>query len=173
MPKFKDIKTFPHCNYSTTVPWRYLTTFIAEAENPICGAKLDLNPDFQREHVWTEEQQIAYVEYVLKGDKSGKDLYFNCAGWGNSYAGPYVIVDGKQRLQAVRLFLADYIKVFGYYYHEYEDKLDSSIATFTWNIAALDTRKEVLEWYLAFNSSGVQHSKSELARVRELLKKEK
>ena len=26
---------------------------------------LILNPDFQRGHIWTEEQQTAYIEYLL------------------------------------------------------------------------------------------------------------
>ena len=33
---------------------------------------LQLNPDFQRGHVWTNEQQIAFLEYFLKGGKSDR-----------------------------------------------------------------------------------------------------
>ena len=38
---------------------------------------VDLKPDFQREHVWTKEQQIAYLEYRFKGGRSGDTIYFN------------------------------------------------------------------------------------------------
>ena len=38
---------------------------------------LQLNPEFQRGHVWTEEQQIAWVEYYLRGGKSGNTIYLN------------------------------------------------------------------------------------------------
>ncbi len=35
---------------------------------------LQLNPDFQRGHVWAEEQQIAFVEFILRGGMTGRDL---------------------------------------------------------------------------------------------------
>ena len=31
---------------------------------------LQFNPDFQRGHVWTEGQQIAFMEFLLKGGKT-------------------------------------------------------------------------------------------------------
>jgi hypothetical protein len=42
-------------------------------------------------------------------------------------------------------------------------------ARFSWNIAGLKTRKEVLEWYLNFNSGGSVHTEQELQKVRDLL----
>ena len=71
-PSFRDIPTFPHCNYKPHVSWRYLEEHIREALNPSCGAPLDLDPDFQRGYVWTEAQQIAYVEYILRAEAAEK-----------------------------------------------------------------------------------------------------
>lgn len=31
---------------------------------------LNMEPNFQRSHVWTDEQQIAFLEYFSKGGKS-------------------------------------------------------------------------------------------------------
>lgn len=92
--KFKDVHTMPRDFYKVDVGWNYLEKMIKEDEEDI---GLDLNPDFQRAHVWTEQQQIAYVEYILKGGRSGKELYFNANNFPN-VIGEYVIVDGKQRL---------------------------------------------------------------------------
>lgn len=86
-----------------------------------------------------------------------------------TFDGEYVIVDGKQRLQAVRCFLNNEIPVFGAYFKEYEDKMRMTVASFRWNIAMLKTRKEVLEWYLAFNAGGSVHTQEELDTVRRLL----
>lgn len=83
-----------------------------------------------------------------------------------------MIVDGKQRLQAVRRFVNGEIKAFGRYIHEYADKLNFLIARFSWNIAALETREEVLRWYLNFNAGGTVHTEGELQRVRDLLERE-
>lgn len=170
MPKFKDIKSFPHCSYHVTVPWSYLEDKIATER---LDTKIDLDPDFQRAHVWTEAQQIAYVEYILRGGTSGKSIYFNCVGWMDDFRGPYEIVDGKQRLEAVRSFMRGDIPAFGYKKFEYEDRLDTCVAYFDWNIAKLGTRVEVLEWYLAFNQGGTQHTRKELDKVQKLLEQER
>lgn len=162
---FRKIKQFPHCSYRVNVGWDYLEDHIKHEQ----GIGLDLNPDFQRAHVWTEKQQIDYCEYVLQGGSSGKELYFNCKGWMNDFEGPYVIVDGKQRLQAVRRFMTGEIKAFGSYINEYINNPRMILTDFVWNIAALKTRREVLEWYINFNSGGTVHTDSEIQKVRDML----
>ena len=67
--------------------------------------RLELNPDFQRGHVWTEEQQIAFVEFMLRGGKSAKVIYFNHPGWMDDWKGNMVCVDGLQRLTACMRFI--------------------------------------------------------------------
>lgn len=136
---------------------------------------LDLTPDFQRGHVWTEDQQIAFIEYLLRGGKSGRDIYFNCPGYrgGREIAGEMnhmVCVDGLQRLTAVRKFMSGEIQAFGLY----RDEFEGNVAPYDLLIYVneLKTRKEVLQWYLEMNSSGTVHSKEELDRVRDLLDRE-
>ena len=65
---------------------------------------LEMNPNFQRGHVWTEEQQIKFVEFILKGDKTGHVIYLNHPYWsGGEKAGKseFVCVDGLQRTTAI------------------------------------------------------------------------
>ena len=166
LKNFEQIKKFPHCSYRVDIDWNYLEEKI---QTDIRELNLDLNPDFQRAHVWTESQQIAYCEYILRNGASGRELYFNCAGWMRDFHGPYVIVDGKQRLEAVRSFMNGKIKVFGSYINEYENKPDMLIARFSWNIAALETKEEILQWYLDFNSGGTIHTEAELQKVKNIL----
>lgn len=168
--KFRDIKKFPHAAYRVDVGWNYLEEYVCDSIN---NYGLELDPDFQRVHVWDDAQRTKYVEYILQGGTSGRELYFNCPQWSRGIRrGPYVIVDGKQRLQAVRLFLDNKVSAFGHLFCEYDDHIDMVIARFSWNIAELETRAEVLQWYLNFNAGGAVHTEYELARVRELLKKE-
>jgi len=75
---------------------------------------LQLNPDFQRGHVWIENQQIKYIEYILRGGKTARVIYLN----------------------------------------------------------NLKTRKEVLQWYLEFNSYGTIHTEEEINKVKKLLEME-
>lgn len=133
---------------------------------------LDLNPDFQRGHVWKERRQREYLEFFLRGGKTGRVLYFNDPNWGGR-GGKYrdfVIVDGLQRLTAARRFLANEIRVFGSYFREYTDNDRwSHRNTFRLNVNDLRSRAEVLRWYLDFNRGGTVHSVAELRRVEQLL----
>ena len=169
MPDFRAIPQFPHGNYRVDVSWQHLELHLARQFQ----YGLDLDPDFQRPHVWTEAQQVAYVEYILKNGSSGRELYFNCPGWQHGRTrGEYVIVDGKQRLQAVRRFMAGEIPAFGYRLEDYKSEPDMLSARFSWNIAEVESRAEVLRWYLDFNRGGTVHTQEDLSKVQELLTKE-
>jgi hypothetical protein len=166
--RFRDIPKFISSNYTITLEWDMIERWLSESM-----PESELNPDFQRGHVWTRDKQIKYVEYILRGGKSSKDIYFNHPGWNNNYEGKCVLIDGKQRLEAARAFLRDEFPVFGSLYSEYTDKLRISEAWFNVHINCLPTRAEELQWYLDLNSGGVVHTDDELSRVRELLEKEK
>lgn len=172
--RFADIKSFTRSSgYRVTVDWRDIKHSINHYLDPKEGlAKLDLNPDFQRGHVWTVAQQIAFVEYGLKGGVSGREIYFNCVGWQSSFKGPFVIVDGKQRLTAVLRFMNNEIPAFGALLKEYTDAMPYW-ATFNFSINNLRTRAEVLQWYLEMNSGGTPHANTEIERVTQLLQEEK
>lgn len=164
-------KFTPAPTYRVTVMWDYMEETIANWQDKSTGpnSALDLNPDFQREHVWTTDQQIQYVEYILSGGMSGKEIYFNCVGWMRSYVGPFVIVDGKQRLQAVRRFMANEIPIFGDNYRkDIEGRLRLN-ASFTFAVNDLKTRADVLKWYLEMNTGGTPHTEEEIQKAKDLL----
>lgn len=154
------------------MPLRYLPDKIKEwEEDPWYG--LQLNPDFQRGHVWTEEQQVKYVEYILRGGKSAKIIYLNKPSWQGGECGNYddfVCVDGLQRITAVLRFLNNEIKAFGYYYNEYEDKLPFEVDLLI-NINNLKTEKEVLQWYVDLNEGGTPHTSEEIDKVKQMIEK--
>jgi len=132
---------------------------------------LQLCPDFQRGHVWTEAQQIAYVEYILRGGQSGRDIYFNCPGWHSGEFGEYVCVDGLQRITALLRFVNDEIPAFGVLCSDYEDKLRMT-NNIVWHVNDLQTKKEVLTWYLEMNEGGTPHTQEELDKVRRMISDE-
>ena len=104
--KFSDIpKVTGDGLYNVNVEWRDLLETLEHYQDSRDGlCVLDLDPDFQRGYVWTEAQQIAYVEYRLKGGGAGVNrILFNCVGHMGSYLGPFQIVDGKQRLKPNKL----------------------------------------------------------------------
>ena len=168
--KFKDIKPFiKEGSYEIDIFFDSLLENLERYENDY---GLELNPDFQRGHVWTEEQQIAYVEFFLRGGRTSRVIYFNSPAYGDEERGDLddtiICVDGLQRLTALTRFLKNEIKVFGYYFNEYEDR-PSLRHTVKFNINSLKYKKEVLEWYVQFNSGGTVHSKEEIERVKKMI----
>lgn len=173
LTRFSDIPQFTdhgqwECDYTPDRLIKQVDEWVGEG--------LDLDPDFQRGHVWTPKQQTSYVEFFLRGGKTARVLYFNNPAWMRGAKTGYtdfVIVDGLQRLTAFRAFINNEIKVFGSYFREYTQSFRMGTNTVKVNMNDLQTRAEVLQWYLDFNSGGTVHSDEELARVSELLKAEK
>lgn len=167
--KFSEIKQLTQqANYQVNIWWEDLDESLDHYRRSNCGGGLDTDPDFQRGHVWTEAQQIAYVEFKLMGGSGSNDLYTNCVGWMNDFQGPFVLVDGKQRLNAALRFIRNEIPAFGHYRKEFVGRIPSH-AEFIFHVNNLKTREEVLTWYLEMNSGGTPHTQEELDRVRAML----
>lgn len=170
-PRFDAVPQFTReAHHAVDVPWSYLERQVATAVE----YGLDLDPDFQRGHVWDDRKRRQYVEFCLRGGTSARNLYFNCPGYTSGEMGNYVLVDGKQRLTAVRMFLRDEVPVFGgHVFSDFVDRLRMTGPSFRWHVNDLKTRAEVLQWYLDLNTGGVVHTDAEIERVRKLLEAEK
>ncbi len=173
MARFQDIPQFTKsAGYMVNVGldylprhyWRYVTEY-----------GLDVSPDFQRGYVWTPQQKIRFVEYMLRGGVSGLDVYMNCPSWAEGRMGPeypeawFVLVDGKQRLDACLGFLNNEFPVFGSYFREFTDRPRITQCNFRWHVNDLKTREECLQWYLDLNTGGTVHTEDELSKVKGLI----
>ena len=168
--KWNEIPKF--IGYNLTQPFSFgFAGYVEFIENEIKNRHLQMCPDFQRGHVWTEEQQSKYMELILRGGKSGRDFYFN---W-NQSTEEYVCVDGLQRTIALQKFVNGKIKVFEQYFDEFEFKDDtgyipSSEYTVFVYMNNLKTRKEILQWYVDMNAGGTPHTTEEIERVKKMIK---
>ena len=82
---YRDIPQMVHgANYAVDIGWEYLPCYYAHA---VVEYQLDVNPNFQRHYVWTPEQKVRYVEYILRGGPQSEDVikdglndcrYWNC-----------------------------------------------------------------------------------------------
>lgn len=179
MALFSDIKKLIHGgSYTVDVPLSILNDWI-DSRSSDCAA--DLDPDFQRGHVWTDEQHSRYVEFLLRGGQSQITLYWNHPFYTGSKTAAsdlddrLVLVDGKQRLTACLKFMRNEIPAFGHYLDDYSDPNDRRGALgmcgarLRMNVNNLQTRRDLLQWYLDLNDGGIAHSKEEIDRVRGLL----
>lgn len=133
---------------------------------------LKMNPDFQRGHIWTEEQQVKYIEFILRGGKSGRDFYFNL----NKQTDEYVCIDGLQRTTAFIKFVNNEIKVFNQTFNEFgfttREAGGIPLPEYAVNVYInyLSDRKSVLEWYIDLNEGGTPHTIDEIEKVKRMLK---
>lgn len=175
------IRPMPDAAY--TVDWQLgmLEKTLGDIESSMieAGGVFELNPDFQRGHVWTDAQRTSFVEALIRKSATGRIL-FNCPGWSRSQSGEgdiqentFQCIDGLQRLTAVRKFMAGEITVFGGMVAS--DLKGSPFDPFRMGfrlqigIYEFTSRAELLQFYLDLNAGGTVHTPQEIERVRGLL----
>lgn len=172
--RFSDIPQFTEFyGYEVDCGWTFLQKWIDDAKEGTTS--FEMNPDFQRGHVWTREQQIAYVEFCLRGGTSARHIYWNCPSYdGRSKDRSMVLVDGLQRVTAVLAFINNELPAFQTLYKDYKDELRmlTGPCRFRMCVNNLKNRADILTWYLEMNTGGTVHTKSEIDRVRRLLDEE-
>lgn len=148
-----------------TMYWHYMPKWITDRA---IASGVDLNPLFQRPRVWTPEQKTKYLEFRLMGGQTGRDIHFNTASPNRGWTEPLLLMDGKQRVDAVLEFLADKVPVFGHVLSEYEDRPDYSMAEFHFHVHNFEDPDDILQWYCDMNRGGVIHSDAEIQLVQAL-----
>lgn len=179
-------------SYEVNTSLGFLEDTIARYKEECFGGDgLNMTPDFQRGHVWTDAQRIAYMEFFLKGGMSGRVIYLNHPYWMETRKlspGAYcefVVVDGLQRLTTFLMFIRGELPAFGHYnlpkggvpvpgrnYFEDPIRMARANSNLKININNLKTKAEVLKWYLEMNEGGTPHSDAELEKVRLMIEKE-
>lgn len=136
-------------------------------ESLLADFAIDVDVDYQREHVWTPEQQSLFVGHALSGGKV-LPLVVNDPGREDQRL---EMVDGKQRLTAMRLWLANKIPAFVGWKTIWRPDTDGRFRLghgFEFHFVKLP-RIEVLRFYLRLNATGTPHTPAELTKVEQLL----
>lgn len=138
---------------------------------------LELNPDFQRGHVWTQQQKQHFIENVLRGvvSSSGFLVQFNCPNWeSDDFVGDLPTgmqcIDGLQRISAVMDFLSGAVRPFGLTVEDLSGTYFSIKSRYRFRVAMhnFSYRADLLQHYLDLNAGGTPHSAEEIERVRGL-----
>lgn len=159
----------PDCTY-------HVDTGLGRLKQSLEQYDVNLNPDYQRDHVWTEGQAMTFMGSLLENSNAIPPFWFN---WVND---PFKqakseLLDGKQRINACLKWLdndipAKFITGETIWYKDLNEidlrNVNLSV-TLSWNFVDLD-RKGVLEFYLRLNSGGTIHTQEELDKVKQLIK---
>lgn len=168
--RLTEIPQIGVARYRVDMPISQVEEWISRQCQPSLGFDYDLSPDYQRDHVWTKAQASAYVEWILRGGRSGREIYWNHPNWMRGFRGTLELVDGKQRIKAVMDFFNNKIKAFGMKFKEFEGGSSGMwTVCLSFNIADFQTRAEVLQWYIDMNAGGTVHKKAEIDKVRKML----
>ncbi|MND11601.1 hypothetical protein D3C87_351270 [compost metagenome] len=137
---------------------------------------LELNPDFQRGHVWTEEQQVRFIEASIRGliPSACQVIQFNCPNWHHNNTGilpdGFQCMDGLQRYTAINRFIKGEIRPFGL---DVEDFYKTSFSPRDINVTiavhCYTNKNELLRRYIDINTGGTPHHIDEISRVRAMI----
>lgn len=144
---------------------------------------LKLNSDYFRGwgSEWGEYQQRQYIEYCIRGGVYCRDILLNFPGliksgdnFGDGIRGDFVVVDGLQRLIAVRKFISNDLSVFdGCYLSNFDEpeKILKRCKLFFY-VNNLKTLAKVMQWHLDLNTptGGIHYSKDGINRIKKLIR---
>lgn len=173
------VRPVPKPSYTIDVQLSRLRGWVEQtrADQERAGGGLELCPDFQRGHVWTQAQRVAFCESFVRGQASAL-LLFNCPSFnerlktgGDLNPEMMQCFDGLQRLTALCGYADNELAIYG---GKFCRDLDGSPFSamrlhVQVRVFSMRNRAELLTAYLDLNSGGTVHSTEELERVRGLL----
>lgn len=146
----RDIMGLLHCHYSFGI---------------------DDQMEYQRELVWELEDKVALIDSVFKNIDIGKFCLIHLDYKPNSPS--YEILDGKQRLNALKEFYESRFQYKGKFYHELSKRDRNKFENFSisWGETRNLTEEQKYRYFLRLNTQGKPQSKDHINKVKELLEK--
>jgi len=106
--------------------WQPITDLAVSLHEDYQEGKLILQPDYQREFVWTAAAQSQFIETILCGFPVAQ-IYYHSQRNSETKKTIRYVVDGQQRLTSIFLFLSDELKLKGINDNRFKNKTYSEI----------------------------------------------
>lgn len=124
-------------------------------------------PNFQRPPVWTLEQQTKLIESIWLGLPIGTYIVNRLTHNTRNTYHPLndIIIDGQQRLRAIKAYWDDEFPVFGFLWSELdrEEKHRFEMSGFSQIETRLDTEEKVRDTYNRLAYGGTAHTEEQRA----------
>jgi hypothetical protein len=140
---------------------------------------IDLEPEYQRGNIWSDEQRYDLIESVFRNIDIGKFAVIK-RPWGPDGNKPltpklYEMLDGKQRLTALFDFYTGRFKYRGKYYYELHPRDQGHFKHYTISYAESSplTKEQKYRYFLKLNVTGSPVAKEHLDKVRRMWENEK
>lgn len=132
-------------------------------------AGIDMNPEYQRDYVWSLEDKVYLIESIFNNIEIGR-LVFNRKDFGTK-GNLYEIIDGKQRLSTIIEFYEDRFEYKGYKYSQlrFLDRVHFEQYPVVMSDMQEATREQKLRAFIKLNTAGKIMSKQQIEKVRKML----
>jgi hypothetical protein len=150
----------------------YNQTMIESLLHHFYNGGLDLNPDYQRDIVWTMEDKIALIDSIFDNVDIGK---FVIARRKWTHDGElYEIIDGKQRFTTLMEFYESRWTWRGQYYHQLSYRDQGHFDNYSVSEAQIEeaSKEHILKIFLKLNTTGHALEHAHLDRVRRMLEEQ-
>ena len=126
-----------------------------------------MNPDYQRDYVWTEEDEELLIDSIFLNADIGKFVLIRT----NDARYLYDILDGKQRLHTLIRFYENRFPYKGMYYNDLSPRDKNTFISHMISVGEIEEtdRKIILEQFLRLNRSGRKMDESHLRKVERMI----
>lgn len=148
---------------------RMANSGISSLLNMVYHSGVDMEVEYQREHVWSKADKIDLIDSIFNNIDIGKFVFvqrdFSTDG------ALYEILDGKQRLTAITEFYEDRYKYKGFYYSELSefDKNKFESHPIAYGYLENPNKEAIFETFIKLNTCGKPMASKHIDKVKKLL----
>lgn len=135
----------------------------------VYNAGVEVEIDYQREHVWKLKDKVDLIDSIFNNIDIGK-LVFVQRDFGVK-GKLYEILDGKQRLTALCEFYEDKFKYKGFYYSELsnQDRNKFESHSIAYGYLENPNKEAIFETFIKLNTCGKPMASKHIEHVKQLL----
>ena len=145
----------------------YQTGMSGLLTNLYCSG-VDMNPQYQRDYVWSEDDKAELIDSIFKNVDIGKFVFVELG-----YNGKFCeeVLDGKQRLNTIKEFYEDRFLYKGLKFSELSIKDRSHFTNLAVNVCKVSecNLKMKLRIFYKLNTSGKVMDKEHLQKIRKMI----
>jgi len=132
-------------------------------------AGVDMDVEYQREHVWTMKDKIALIDSIFNNVDIGKFVFVQRSMRADGKL--YEILDGKQRLTAITEFIEDRFKYRGFYFSElsFRDQYKFTECNISYGYLENPSKEAIFETFIKLNTCGKPMATKHINHVKQLL----
>lgn len=131
---------------------------------------VDINPYYQRDFVWSEDEEYLLIDSIFNGIEIGKFVFIDTIDDINKEY-DYEVLDGKQRINTILKFYEDRISYNGKTFSQLSARDRNHFLDFSLSVGEVicSNEEQKLRYFLRLNRGGKVMSDSHIEKVKTLL----